>query len=178
MMNSFKKSKSVKRVANVKKQKLIDIKKKNTEELKKPVSDTSDSESDSDSDSEYEEILISSLTASKKKADPKPDHSNHFQDEPEVARESATSQQGSQRLLTHQPIPIPIPKPKKSKSKKVVIKKYYQQKIPKESAPPETPKIKPQPTPPKPRQSYIGIGDYGVSDAKFNNKLSSRILNW
>lgn len=162
-MNSFKTPKSARRVANIKKQKAIAVKNKDTEELKNTVSDSSESESSSD-DSDYEEILISSLTSSK---DNKSDHVNHFQEtEPDPV---------AKPTIAKPTVPIPkVKKSRESKSKKVVIKKYYQQREPVSTAP-KTPIIKSQP---EPRQSYIGIGSYGASNSKFNNKLSSRILNW
>lgn len=162
-MKNFKRGRSAKVVENIKKQKKIDLKKKATAELKKPVeedSDTLDSEISDSSDDDYEEVLISNFQ--KMKVDPSVaaaavDHSNHF----------------TESDIKDKPIKELKPE-KKPKSKKIVIKKYYQQR----AKPTPTPKIEtPKIDPPKISLNYLGIP---TQHNKFDSQkqMSSRIFNW
>lgn len=177
MLSSFKKPR---KNASAAKQQKINVAKKLAARPVSPPS--SDSESDS-SDSEYEEILISSLNGkpNKKQAlapqvpvDEPANHGNHFQEPTPPVLTSNKSQQPEVKVHATHAAPIPIPPRKKSKSKKVVIKKYYQRKVPE----PEPPL--PATSEPPTRTSYIGISNRRSTHTSHNphSTMSSRILNW
>ena len=184
MLSSFKKPR---RNASAAKQQKINVAKKLAARPESPPS--SDTEADSDSDSEYEEILISSINGQPKRPDPRPqgnkispstartepNHANHF-------TEPAPSDARTETIVPAEPTlsqtSVPSKPAKPSKRKKVIIKKYYQRKVPEPtSSAPEPAASAPQ----EPRHSYIGIsnsGHRGKPSSNAHSTMSSRILNW
>lgn len=206
MLNSFKKPR---RNASAAKQQKINVAKKLAARPESPPS--SDTESDSDSDSEYEEILISSIGGKPKRPDPflsrqapqdnkisqkpeppstartEPNHANHFQEEPLVGDKNLQTSVPAEPTLSQTSVPAPsnVVRTKPSKRKKIVIKKYYQRKVPEPHAPHVSSAKHALPEPSlaaqEPRRSYIGISNHKGSHTPRTNPhstMSSRILNW
>lgn len=174
MLNSFRRKKTTRGAASSKERgehlaKLTKAKaesKIKKEEEEEPES----SDSDDSDDSEYEEILISNLRGKK----PKPESVKEPIPEPEEKFDPIPKAEvPARKPVERKPAAKPQAGPR-GRSKKIVIKKYYQRREPKQD-------LKVVPEEPKPvlkrQKEYDMFGEVRTDDlAKFY--MRKKLLNW